>query len=71
MGPYQIIRQTQGGSYILAEMNGNLLKHHVAAFRLIPYIQREDLDPWISNDESGSSQEDSENDSQGSSQMSD
>ena len=40
MGPYQVIRQTKGGSYILAEMDGSLLKHHVAAYRLIPYIQR-------------------------------
>ena len=39
MGPYQVIRQTQGGSYILAEMDGSLLKHHVAAHRLIPYTQ--------------------------------
>ena len=44
MGPYQVIRQTQGGSYILAEMDGTLLKHHVAAYRLMPYISREDLE---------------------------
>ena len=43
MGPYHIIRQTQGGSYILEEMNGNILQHTTAAFRLIPYIQRDDL----------------------------
>ena len=29
MGPYQVIRQTKGRSYILAEMDGSLLKHHV------------------------------------------
>ena len=46
MGPYRIIRQTQGGSYILGEMDGSLLRHHVAAFRLIPYVQRQDLDTW-------------------------
>ena len=45
MGPYLIERKTQGGSYILTEMDGSLLRHHVAAFRLIPYIQREDLEP--------------------------
>ena len=44
MGPYQVVRQTQGGSYILAEMDGKLFGHHVAAFRLIPYIQRKDLE---------------------------
>jgi hypothetical protein len=43
MGPYRIVRQTQGGSYILAEMDGSLLRHHVAAYRLIPYVQRKDL----------------------------
>ena len=46
MGPYRIVRQTQGGSYILEEMDGSLLRHHVAAFRLIPYVQRQDLDIW-------------------------
>jgi len=25
MGPYQVVRRTQGGSYVLEEMNGNLL----------------------------------------------
>jgi hypothetical protein len=40
MGPYQIVRQTQGGSYILAELDGSILKHHVAAYRLIHYKQR-------------------------------
>ena len=44
MGPYRIIRQTQGGSYVLAEMDGSMLRHHVAAYRLIPYIQRQELD---------------------------
>ena len=44
MGPYMVIRQTQGGSYILQELNGNQLRHAVAAFRLIPFIQREDLE---------------------------
>ena len=45
MGPYRIVCQTEGGSYILAEMDGSLLQHHVATFRLIPYIQWEDLNP--------------------------
>ena len=44
MGPYQVIRRTQGGSYVLEEMNGNILRHSTAAFRLIPYINRKDLD---------------------------
>src|SRR6201992_1144812 len=44
MGPCSVVRQTQGGSYILQELNGNILRHTVAAFRLIPYVKREDLD---------------------------
>lgn len=46
MGPYRVVRQTQGGSYVLAEMDGSVLRHHVAAFRLIPYIERTELDSW-------------------------
>ena len=44
MGPYEIIRQTQGGSYVLAEMSGTPLRTLVAAFRLIPYVKRKELD---------------------------
>ena len=43
MGPYRVVRRTQGGSYVLEEMNGNLLRHTTAAFRLILYIQRKEL----------------------------
>ena len=46
MGPYRIVRQTQGGSYVLEEMDGSELLDHVAAYRLIPYVQRQDLDQW-------------------------
>ena len=46
MGPYRVVRQTQGGSYILEEMDGSLLRHHVAAYRSIPYILRQNLDLW-------------------------
>ena len=47
MGPYRVIRRTQGGSYVLEEMNGNLLRHTTAAFRLIPYIQRKELEALV------------------------
>ena len=39
-----MVRQTQGGSYVLEEMNGTVLQQSTAAFRLIPYIQRQNLD---------------------------
>ena len=51
MGPYSIVRQTQGGSYVLQELNGSILRHTVAAFRLIPYIQRKDLDELVEETE--------------------
>ena len=49
MGPYQMVRQMSGGSYILAEMDGTPLRSMVAAFRLIPYVQRKTLDRWANN----------------------
>ena len=56
MGPYKVVCQTQGGSYILQELNGSILRHTVAAFRLLLYIQREDLDQLASDtDESDTS----------------
>ena len=44
MGPYEVIRRTQGGSYVLAEMSGTPLRTSVAAFRLIPYVKWKELD---------------------------
>lgn len=65
MGPYRVVRRTQGGSYVLEEMNGNVLRHTTAAFRLIPYIKRDDLaelvhssDSELNETDSGSSQQD-------------
>lgn len=43
LGPYVVIRRTEGGSYIIAELNGATAKHRVAAFRLIPYFPRHSL----------------------------
>lgn len=46
MGPYHIICQTQGGLYILEEMDACILRHHIVGFRLIPYVLRQDIDAW-------------------------
>ncbi|SJL17472.1 uncharacterized protein ARMOST_21023 [Armillaria ostoyae] len=40
LGPYEVERRTQGGSYKLKELDGTLLRKNVAAFRLYPYISR-------------------------------
>ncbi|PBK69944.1 hypothetical protein ARMSODRAFT_838354, partial [Armillaria solidipes] len=37
LGPYEVERRTQGGSYKLKELDGTLLRKNVAAFRLYPY----------------------------------
>jgi len=37
LGPYEVVRHTQGGSYVLKEMDGTISARGVAAFRLIPY----------------------------------
>ena len=42
LGPYKIYRQTKGGSYVLQELDGAFLRQAIAAFRLLPYVSRDD-----------------------------
>ncbi|KAA1478920.1 hypothetical protein DENSPDRAFT_752872, partial [Dentipellis sp. KUC8613] len=37
IGPYQVVRRTRNGAYILQELTGVISRSTVAAFRLIPY----------------------------------
>ena len=46
MGPYEVARETQGGSYELKELNGVPLARAIAAYRLIPYVARQQLNQW-------------------------
>ena len=41
LGPYQVVRRTRNGAYILKELDGTLWEHAIAAFRIVPYISRE------------------------------
>jgi hypothetical protein len=40
LGPYEVIRRTKGGSYVLQELDGTTLREGIAAFRLLPYVSR-------------------------------
>ncbi|KAJ7712302.1 hypothetical protein B0H16DRAFT_1342707 [Mycena metata] len=42
LGPYAIVRRTQGGSYVLRELSGAFSIQGIAATRLLPYISRND-----------------------------
>ena len=44
LGPLIVIRQSSGGSYLLAEMDGAVLYRKVALFRVIPYHARKEID---------------------------
>ena len=40
LGPYMVVRRTQGGSYIIAELDGSVAHFRVGAARLLPYRAR-------------------------------
>ena len=40
LGPYEVVRRTKRGTYILRELDGAVHAEHYAAFRILPYISR-------------------------------
>jgi hypothetical protein len=38
IGPLIVVSRNYGGAYILAELDGTVLHHPIAAFRLLPYF---------------------------------
>ena len=70
LGPYQIVRQTRNGSYVIEELDGSVSRHAIAANRIIPYISRSDvqlrslqhvppLSPEVSSEEDPANDEES------------
>ena len=41
LGPFEVVRRTKGGSYVLKELDGTQSRRGVAAFRLLPYHSRD------------------------------
>ena len=62
LGPFEVVRRTAGGSYVLKELDGTISKRGVAAFRLLPYHSRDGKpilpDKLPLDDSSGTSDDD-------------
>ena len=55
LGPYEVVKRTKKGNYVLKELNGTLLRDAIAGFRVIGYLSRDD--PEFSLEDSPDSSE--------------
>ena len=63
LGPFEVVRRTKGGSYVLQEMDGTVSRRGVAAFRLIPYFTRNSMPHMTTlNENSDDDSDDEEHD---------
>ena len=49
LGPYEVIGRSQNNAYVLCDLNGAILQHTIAGFRILPYIDRNALSLKLSN----------------------
>lgn len=64
LGPFQIVRRTKGGSYVLKELDGTVSRRGVARFRLLPYVPRAGVHlPQVEFEERSDDDKESDNDS--------
>ena len=43
-GPYVIVTRNKGGAYVICELDGSVLDRPMAAFRVVPYFARKEID---------------------------
>lgn len=57
LGPFEVVRRTKGGSYVVKELDGSISRRGIAASRLLPYYVRDgqpispDELPWTESNE--------------------
>ncbi|KAG9223332.1 hypothetical protein CCMSSC00406_0008936 [Pleurotus cornucopiae] len=56
LGPYEVVKRTKKGNYVLKELDGTLLRDAIAGFRVIGYLSRDDPE-FLLEDSSDSSEE--------------
>ena len=69
LGPFKVVCRTQGGSYVLKEMDGTVSAQGIAAFQLIPYYSRHtplpaSILPDDDDDDENNDENDNENDNE-------
>ena len=49
LGPYEVIGRSRNNAYALRDLNGAILRHTIAGFRILPYIDRNEISSRLFN----------------------